>query len=82
MDQYNESGFDPEVKQYFKKIMRSFAAGILWLLGIGGLGLFTKLAIVKGSLRWQNIAYYGVFIVSLIALIFYLRKLWREKPEN
>jgi hypothetical protein len=78
MDEYN-SGMDPEVKRYFKQILRSFSAGLLWLMSMGIPGFFFKLAVVRGTLRWYNVFYYCLCAVSLVALIFYLSKVWRQK---
>ncbi len=77
MDEYT-TGMDPEVKRYFKKIMKSFGVGLLWLLVSGTAGLFFKLGIIKNSWRWYNLVFYGFFFVTLIMLIFFYYKLWRK----
>lgn len=80
MDEYNQ-GWDPEVKQYFRKIMNSFGMGALWLLTIATLGLAFKLAIIKASVQWYNLLFYGIFVVTLLLLLWYLYRVWRKKEE-
>jgi len=77
MDEYNQ-GWDPEVKRYFKKIVNSFVLGALWLLVIATLAFAFRLAIVKGSLHWQNYLFYGIFFVTLLLLLFVYYRMWRK----
>lgn len=76
MDEYN-SGMDPEVKKYFRKILNSFSVGALWLISIATLGIFFQLAIVKETVRWYNVLFYLVSAASLIMLLRYYYKAWR-----
>lgn len=81
MDEYSSSGMDPEVKRYFRKILNSFAVGLLWLMSMGIAGLFFKLAIVKNNVRWYNIVFYGVFLSTLALLILFFYRVWRKKDK-
>ena len=76
MDEYN-TGMDPEMKRYFRKIMNSFSFGAMWLIGVSTLGIFFQLAIIKNGIRWYNILFYCVFIASLWALIRYYCRVWK-----
>ena len=78
MDEYNQ-GWDPEVKHYFRKIANSFAVGALWLLLVGLSGFAFGLAVFKNSVRWYNLVYYSVFLVSLSLLLLFYYRLWRKK---
>lgn len=77
MDEYNQ-GWDPEVKRYLKKVMSSFVIGALWLLLVSTLGLAFRLAIVHDGVRWYNLLFYGIFGVSLLLLLFYYYRSWRN----
>ncbi|MDB5207147.1 MAG: hypothetical protein JWR72_2222 [Flavisolibacter sp.] len=79
MDEYDESGMGPEVTGYFRKIMNSFGAGLLWLIVMGTAGFFFKLAIIRDAVRWYNLVFYNVFLLTLSALILYFYKTWRKK---
>ena len=76
MDEYN-TGMDPEIKKYFRKIMRSFSWGALWLIGIATLGLFFQLGIFTTVIRWYNILFYFILAISLLLLIRYYYKVWK-----
>ena len=78
MDEYDESGMGPEVKRYFRKIMNSFGAGLLWMLVTGTAGFYFKLAIIRDNIRWYNLFFYGFFLLTLAAVIFYFYKIWRK----
>jgi ABC-type bacteriocin/lantibiotic exporter with double-glycine peptidase domain len=77
MDEYNQ-GWDPEVKRYFRKIVNSFALGALWLLTIATLGFAFKLAIVRGAMQWRNYLFYGIFLLTLLLLLFVYFRMWRK----
>jgi hypothetical protein len=79
MDEYN-SGWDPEVKKYFRKIMNSFSVGLMWLLCIATTGLFFQLGIVSNGIRWYNIVFYLLALVSFAGLLYYFYKTWKGKP--
>lgn len=80
MDEYN-SGMDPEVKKYFRKILNSFSFGALWLISIATLGIFFQLGIIKGMVKWYNILFYIVLLFSLLVLIRYYYKAWNNKTN-
>jgi hypothetical protein len=76
MDEYN-TGMDPEIKNLFRKILNSFSWGALWLVGIATLGIFFQLGFVSDRIRWYNILFYLVFIMSLLVLLRYYYKVWK-----
>lgn len=78
MDEYN-TGMDPEVKRYFQKIMKSFGAGLLWLMFMMTLGLYFRLGYFINGLDWYNGIFYFTFFVTLVLLLRYLLKVWRKK---
>ncbi|MGZ5135137.1 MAG: hypothetical protein ACXWCG_08305 [Flavitalea sp.] len=77
MDEYN-SGMDPEVKMYFRKIMRSFSVGLLWLLVVATAGIYFKLGEVRYSAHWYNYLFYFLSLLSFIFLIRFYYKLWKK----
>ena len=78
MDEYN-TGMDPEVKHYFRKIIKSFAAGALWLLTIGTMAFFFGLAVVRVELRWYNTAFYIFVLLTLALLLWFFYRVWRKR---
>ncbi|HWJ29069.1 MAG TPA: hypothetical protein VNS32_21170 [Flavisolibacter sp.] len=76
MDEYN-SGMDPELIRYFKKIMNSFSVLILWLLSMATLGLFFGFGIIYNYVHWYNVLFYVIFLASLGGMVYYLYRTWR-----
>jgi len=72
------SGMDPEVKHYFRKIISSFSVGLMWMLTMGTAAFYFELALIEGKLRWYNYLFYAGFIISLIWLIRFYYKMWRH----
>lgn len=78
MDEYNQ-GWDPQVKQYFRKILNSFGLGIFWLLLVVTMGLAFKMAIIREGVRWYNLFYYGFFLLTFLLLLWIYYRLWRKR---
>lgn len=76
MDEYNQ-GMDPQMKTYFKKILSSFSYGALWMLLMTTTGFYFGWAIIDGQVRWYNIAFYVLFIITLILLLRLLYRKWK-----
>jgi hypothetical protein len=79
MDEYN-SGMDPEIKRYFRKIMNSFSVGGFWLITVATAGIFFKLGFVADGIRWYNVLFYILLVVSIVFLIRYFYRVWNQKP--
>ena len=78
MDEFN-SGMDPEVKQYFRKIINSLFLGVLWLIFVLGIGFFFDLGSIGNHLDIFNIVYYFFALISFIFLIRFYIKTWGKK---
>ncbi|MBA2746837.1 MAG: hypothetical protein H0U44_11475 [Flavisolibacter sp.] len=78
MEEFN-SGMEPEVRRYFRKIINTISYGVLWLMTIVAAGLFFDLAGIKNGIHWYNIIYFAVALISFLLLIFYFYKTWSEK---
>lgn len=81
MDEYNR-GMDPELKQYFRKIVNSFSIGCLWLIVFSTAGLFFQLAFIRDGIKWYNILFYTLFLVSFLMLLRYLNRQWIHKKND
>ncbi len=78
MDEYNQ-GWDPQVRQFFRKILNSFGVFITWLLFISTLGLFMRMGYVGNKWNWQNTVFYVFFLVSFSLLMLFMYRTWRNK---
>lgn len=72
-----ERGWDPQVKNYFLKILRSFSWGLLWMMTGVMLGLYYKLAYFSSKPVIYTILFYAGMLVTLLLLIRYLYRIWK-----
>jgi hypothetical protein len=71
-------GVEPEVKKYFLKILYSFTYGLLWLaLNVVG-GIYWGYGLIHGRLSVNNLLFFGWFLLSLAALLYYYYRTWRN----
>ena len=73
-----EQGMDKEVKKYFRKILNSISWGVIWLLSLLTLGIYHKLAFIGKNPIGYNILFYSFSVISLIGLIYYYFRLWKD----
>ena len=67
---------DPEVAKYFKKILNSLFAGLMWLfINITG-GIYFGLAFSNEYPLFVNILFYVWLAASLILLLWFYYKTW------
>lgn len=77
MDEYS-TGMDPEMKRYFQKIMKTFGVGLFWMLVMGTAGLFFRLGLTKDGVRWYNLLFYGVFVITLVSVVLFFYRVWTK----
>ncbi len=78
MDEYN-TGMDPEVRRFFRKIMATVGAGLLWIMLMAVAGLYFKLGYFVNGLDWYNGIFYFVFFITLILVLRFLYNVWRRR---
>ena len=71
-----ESGWDPEIKKYFIKILNSIALGLLWLMAMLTIGLYVGMATEKGLL--YKIIFYLLLFITLGLLLRYYYRTWKK----
>lgn len=73
-----ESGWDPEVKRYFRKIISSITFGLLWLMSAVTAGLYFGLAYRSDLPVICPILFYLFLAVSLFVLLRYFYRTWKN----
>jgi hypothetical protein len=73
-----ESGWDPEVKKYFRKILSTISYGLIWLISIVYAGIYYKLAWQEDKPIIYVILFYAAAAVSFFFLLFYFYRLWKK----
>jgi hypothetical protein len=71
-------GMDPEVARYFRKILRSLFAGLMWLFINITAGIYFELAFSKRYSSFVHILFFVGLVISLILLLWYLFKVWNN----
>jgi hypothetical protein len=72
---------EEDVKEFLIKIVQSISIGLVWLLANMSIGIYFGFAFFEGRPSLGNYIYFAVFILTLIALINYLRKKWKGWEE-
>ena len=71
-------GMDPEVTKYFKKILNSLFAGLMWMLVNITAGIYFELAYSKNYPTYVHVLFYVWLASSLFLLLRYLHKTWNR----
>jgi membrane protein YdbS with pleckstrin-like domain len=73
-----ESGWDPEVKKYFRRIINTIALGLLWLIAVVFAGVYHKFAFPHSVSAVYVILFYTIAVISFFFLLRYYYRLWRK----
>jgi len=69
-------GMDPEVARYFRKILRSLFAFLMWLFINITAGIYYELAYSKSYSSFVHVLFFVWLALSLAMLLWYLYKIW------
>lgn len=67
-----------QTKKYFRKIMNSFAVGLLWMLAVSTAGLYFRLAFFETGLQWPTAVFYVLLVLSFVALLWWYYRMWKD----
>lgn len=70
---------EPEVKDFLKRIVRSFFAGFSWMMLNMTLGIYFDLLFIRENIKLENILFYLFFTGSLGLLIWFYYRTWKKK---
>lgn len=68
---------EPDVKKFFTKIVNSLAIGLLWLFINTTIGIGFNFAFFDTRPTLGNYVFYTWFLLSLVLLILFYKKLWK-----
>jgi hypothetical protein len=72
---------EPELREFFSKIVKSISLVVLWMLLNMTFGIFFDFGFIHSSLSLANILFYIFLLSTLFMLIRYLLKLWKENLQ-
>ncbi len=73
-----EQGFDPEVKQLFRKIVRTASLFLGWLILIATVGIYFRVGYDRYYPAWLIVTFYILSLASLLLLLRYVIRLWKN----
>jgi hypothetical protein len=73
-----EQGWDPDVKKFLLKVLNSLSLVLLWLIACATAGIYFELGYTNGKPLIYTILFYAGMLISLILLLRYLYKIWRN----
>jgi hypothetical protein len=73
-----EKNWDPGVKKFFIKILNSISLGLLWMMACAMAGIYYELGYIHGKPVWQPLVFYTAMLVSLVFLIRYFIRVWKQ----
>ncbi len=71
--------WDPEVKQFFRKILNSISLGLLWMIAALFTGIYFGWDNIYRKPVYVPIIFYAILISSFLLLLFRLYKIWKTK---
>lgn len=73
-----EQGWDPDVKDFFVKILNSISITLIWMIATATAGLYFQLAYTTGKPLFYTILFYTAALTTLFLLIRHLYKVWKN----
>ncbi len=72
-------GMEKEVRQFFRRIVWTIFAGLVWMVLQDIFGIMLGYAFTDNGYSWKNTVYYVGFGLSLGGLIYLYYKMWKGK---
>lgn len=69
---------DPEVMAFLNRISRTIGFTLLWMGLNSTLGIMLGYAFVEAVWQWFNYLYYIFLLISSVAYLFLLYKIWKD----
>jgi len=73
------SEMEEDIRDFFKRIVKTVSLLLLWLLIFLGMGIYNKWAIPENGMHWPNYLFYIIALVSGFFLFRHLKQVWSKK---
>jgi len=73
------NGFDPEVRDYLKRIVLSLFLGLLWLVSNMTFGIFFEWMFFERRPTAGNIIFYIFGLLTTVLYFRFLRRTWKKR---
>jgi hypothetical protein len=72
------SSMEEDAARFLKKIVKTLSAALLWMLVNMTVGIYLGWLFFHSVPTLGNYLFYGWMLLSLVALLWYLYKVWKE----
>ena len=73
------SGFEPEVRDYLRRVLLSLILGLVWLMVNMTIGIFLEWMFFEGRPKPGNYIFYAFFLGTLCWYLWVLRRMWKKR---
>jgi membrane protein DedA with SNARE-associated domain len=73
---------EPEVKAFLKRVALTIFAAFIWFVLNCTLGIMYQFAFFEKGIHWSNIIFYTWCIASLVMLIIFYVRLWKNTLQK
>ena len=70
-------GMEGETKAFLVKIIQTISIVMLWMLINVYIGIYKDYGFFEDRPNWTNYLFYAFFLISLVLLIWHLRRKWK-----
>ncbi|MCB0709680.1 MAG: hypothetical protein KDC15_09865 [Chitinophagaceae bacterium] len=70
-------GMEDETKELLLKIINTVSIVLIWMISNVYIGIYKGFAFFENKARLTNYIYYAGFLITLVALIIYLKRKWK-----
>lgn len=70
-------GMEDDTREFFIRIVNTISIILLWMMANIFIGVYKGFAFFENRPDWANYIYYIFFLISLVALIFHLKRKWK-----
>ena len=68
---------EDESKAFLVKIIQTISIVMLWMLVNVYIGIYKDYGFFENRANWTNYLFYAFFLISLVLLIWHLRRKWK-----
>ena len=72
---------EPEALAFLKRVAKSILLALVWLAINAVAAIWGDNAFVNGTLKLSNIVFYSWFVISVILLVYLLKRMWQQQEE-
>lgn len=70
-------GMEDETREFLLRIVNTVSIVLLWMMVNVFIGIYKGFAFFEERPGWTNYVYYAFALISLVALIFHLKRKWK-----